>query len=174
MIINKRLYAAWNSWLNRLVLVQQGLNNSQWHQSHTKLSCFSFEKVQRIHVSLVFDEVVRTRSHSSFPFISCSQNIISFIFRILALSWSNTGGDLYFLNCKFLETVETDFLDAAVYIDGGENSLLCPQGMAFSLEERLQLGTHGLLPPCFISQDVQLMRVLKNYDMRKDDLDRWS
>ncbi|TWW79628.1 NADP-dependent malic enzyme, mitochondrial [Takifugu flavidus] len=46
-------------------------------------------------------------------------------------------------------------------------------GMAFSLEERLQLGTHGLLPPCFISQDVQLMRVLKNYDMRRDDLDRY-
>lgn len=47
------------------------------------------------------------------------------------------------------------------------------KGMAFSLEERLQLGTHGLLPPCFISQDVQLLRVLKNYDMRKDDLDRY-
>lgn len=44
--------------------------------------------------------------------------------------------------------------------------------MAFSLEERLQLGIHGLLPPCFISQDVQLLRVLKNYDMKKDDLDR--
>ncbi|TNN02949.1 hypothetical protein fugu_010436 [Takifugu bimaculatus] len=47
------------------------------------------------------------------------------------------------------------------------------KGMAFSLEERLQLGTHGLLPPCFISQDVQLMRVLKNYDMRQGDLDRY-
>lgn len=46
------------------------------------------------------------------------------------------------------------------------------QGMAFTLEERLQLGTHGLLPPCFISQDVQVMRVHKNYAMRKDDLDR--
>lgn len=47
------------------------------------------------------------------------------------------------------------------------------KGMAFSLEERLQLGTHGLLPPCFISQDVQLLRVLKNYDMKRDDLDRY-
>uniref|UniRef100_A0A3P9JIE4 NADP-dependent malic enzyme n=1 Tax=Oryzias latipes TaxID=8090 RepID=A0A3P9JIE4_ORYLA len=46
-------------------------------------------------------------------------------------------------------------------------------GMAFSMEERLQLGIHGLLPPCFISQDVQLLRVLKNYDMKKDDLDRY-
>ncbi|KAM3613946.1 uncharacterized protein V6R79_007491 [Siganus canaliculatus] len=45
--------------------------------------------------------------------------------------------------------------------------------MAFSLEERLQLGTHGLLPPCFINQDVQLLRVLKNYAMKKDDLDRY-
>ncbi|XP_061574195.1 NADP-dependent malic enzyme [Cololabis saira] len=47
------------------------------------------------------------------------------------------------------------------------------KGMAFSMEERLQLGIHGLLPPCFISQDVQLLRVLKNYDMKKDDLDRY-
>lgn len=49
---------------------------------------------------------------------------------------------------------------------------VCLQGMAFSLEERLQLGTHGLLPPCFINQDVQLLRAIKNYEMRKDDLDR--
>uniref|UniRef100_A0A8C6V6V2 Malic enzyme n=1 Tax=Neogobius melanostomus TaxID=47308 RepID=A0A8C6V6V2_9GOBI len=46
-------------------------------------------------------------------------------------------------------------------------------GMAFSLEERQQLGIHGLLPPCFISQDVQLLRVLKNYDMKRDELDRY-
>ncbi|PWA32404.1 hypothetical protein CCH79_00012027 [Gambusia affinis] len=45
--------------------------------------------------------------------------------------------------------------------------------MAFSLEERLQLGIHGLVPPCFVSQDVQLLRVLKNYDMKRDDLDRY-
>ncbi|XP_062255734.1 NADP-dependent malic enzyme isoform X2 [Platichthys flesus] len=45
--------------------------------------------------------------------------------------------------------------------------------MAFTLEERHQLGIHGLLPPCFISQDVQLLRVLKNYDMKRDDLDRY-
>ncbi|XP_058504652.1 NADP-dependent malic enzyme [Solea solea] len=50
---------------------------------------------------------------------------------------------------------------------------LLNKGMAFSLEERLQLGIHGLLPPCFISQDVQLLRVLKNYDMKRDDLDRY-
>uniref|UniRef100_A0A3Q2P8S5 Malic enzyme n=1 Tax=Fundulus heteroclitus TaxID=8078 RepID=A0A3Q2P8S5_FUNHE len=48
-----------------------------------------------------------------------------------------------------------------------------PKGMAFSLEERLQLGIHGLVPPCFVSQDVQLLRVLKNYDMKRDDLDRY-
>ncbi|XP_060937091.1 NADP-dependent malic enzyme isoform X2 [Limanda limanda] len=46
-------------------------------------------------------------------------------------------------------------------------------GLAFTLEERHQLGIHGLLPPCFISQDVQLLRVLKNYDMKRDDLDRY-
>lgn len=121
----------------------------------------------------MFYEAILTGSHSYFPFTSSRQNIISFNFRFLALSW---GRDLFFfsLNWRFLETVEGDFLDAAAYTDGGDNRLLCPQGMAFSLEERLQLGTHGLLPPCFIGQDVQLMRVLKNYDMRKDDLDRWS
>ncbi|XP_062321050.1 NADP-dependent malic enzyme isoform X2 [Osmerus eperlanus] len=47
------------------------------------------------------------------------------------------------------------------------------KGMAFSLEERLQLGIHGLLPPCFLSQDVQLLRVLRNFDRKKDDLDRY-
>ncbi|XP_042560614.1 NADP-dependent malic enzyme, mitochondrial-like [Clupea harengus] len=45
--------------------------------------------------------------------------------------------------------------------------------MAFSLEERLQLGIHGLLPPCFLSQDVQLLRVIRNYEIKKDDLDRY-
>lgn len=50
---------------------------------------------------------------------------------------------------------------------------LLNKGMAFSLEERQQLGIHGLLPPCFISQDIQVLRVLKNYDMKKDDLDRY-
>ncbi|KAM4042800.1 NADP-dependent malic enzyme [Anomaloglossus baeobatrachus] len=47
------------------------------------------------------------------------------------------------------------------------------KGMAFSLEERLQLGIHGLLPPCFLSQDVQVLRVLKNYERQKCDLDRY-
>ncbi|XP_078255840.1 NADP-dependent malic enzyme isoform X2 [Rhinoraja longicauda] len=45
--------------------------------------------------------------------------------------------------------------------------------MAFTLEERLQLGIHGLLPPCVLNQDVQVLRVLRNYEMRKDDLDRY-
>ncbi len=54
-------------------------------------------------------------------------------------------------------------------VDSSVSSL---QGMAFSLEERLQLGIHGLLPPCFLSQDVQVLRVLRNYELKKDDLDR--
>ncbi|XP_043921928.1 NADP-dependent malic enzyme isoform X2 [Protopterus annectens] len=47
------------------------------------------------------------------------------------------------------------------------------KGMAFTLEERLQLGIHGLLPPCFLSQDVQVLRILRNYDMKSNDLDRY-
>lgn len=81
------------------------------------------------------------------------------------------------------ESVETEMhkceekRNSFVYIkkrgyDVTRNPLL-NKGMAFSLEERQQLGIHGLLPPCFISQDIQLLRVLKNYDMKRDDLDRY-
>ena len=48
-----------------------------------------------------------------------------------------------------------------------------PQGMAFTLEERLQLGIHGLIPPCFLSQDVQLLRVMRYYERQQSDLDKW-
>nr|XP_033805333.1 NADP-dependent malic enzyme, mitochondrial [Geotrypetes seraphini] len=47
------------------------------------------------------------------------------------------------------------------------------KGMAFSLEERLQLGIHGLLPPCFLSPDVQVLRVLKSYETKSNDLDKY-
>uniref|UniRef100_A0A8V0XVZ7 Malic enzyme n=1 Tax=Gallus gallus TaxID=9031 RepID=A0A8V0XVZ7_CHICK len=45
--------------------------------------------------------------------------------------------------------------------------------MAFTLKERLQLGIHGLLPPCFLSQDVQVLRVMKNYENKTNDLDKY-
>uniref|UniRef100_A0A6I8PEV2 Malic enzyme 3 n=1 Tax=Ornithorhynchus anatinus TaxID=9258 RepID=A0A6I8PEV2_ORNAN len=48
-----------------------------------------------------------------------------------------------------------------------------PQGMAFTLGERLQLGIHGLLPPCFLSQDVQLLRVMRYYERQPSDLDKY-
>uniref|UniRef100_A0A8C6VW71 malate dehydrogenase (oxaloacetate-decarboxylating) (NADP(+)) n=1 Tax=Nothobranchius furzeri TaxID=105023 RepID=A0A8C6VW71_NOTFU len=47
------------------------------------------------------------------------------------------------------------------------------KGMAFTLEERLQLGIHGLLPPCFLSQDVQVLRVMKSYETRANPLDKY-
>uniref|UniRef100_A0A8C3QHG1 Malic enzyme N-terminal domain-containing protein n=1 Tax=Cyanoderma ruficeps TaxID=181631 RepID=A0A8C3QHG1_9PASS len=47
------------------------------------------------------------------------------------------------------------------------------KGMAFTLEERLQLGIHGLLPPCFLSQDIQVLRVLKNFEKQSNDLDKY-
>uniref|UniRef100_A0A673UPZ8 Malic enzyme n=1 Tax=Suricata suricatta TaxID=37032 RepID=A0A673UPZ8_SURSU len=45
------------------------------------------------------------------------------------------------------------------------------KGMAFTLEERLQLGIHGLIPPCFLSQDVQLLRIMRYYERQQSDLD---
>ncbi|XP_005995203.1 NADP-dependent malic enzyme, mitochondrial isoform X1 [Latimeria chalumnae] len=47
------------------------------------------------------------------------------------------------------------------------------KGMAFTLEERLQLGIHGLLPPCFLSQDVQVLRVMESYETKNSDLDKY-
>nr|XP_030691728.1 NADP-dependent malic enzyme, mitochondrial isoform X3 [Globicephala melas] len=46
-------------------------------------------------------------------------------------------------------------------------------GMAFTLEERLQLGIHGLIPPCFLSQDVQLLRIMRYYERQQSDLDKY-
>uniref|UniRef100_A0A8C3STT2 Malic enzyme n=1 Tax=Chelydra serpentina TaxID=8475 RepID=A0A8C3STT2_CHESE len=46
-------------------------------------------------------------------------------------------------------------------------------GMAFTLEERQQLNIHGLLPPCFLSQDVQVLRILVNFERQTSDLDRY-
>uniref|UniRef100_A0A8C0BD77 Malic enzyme n=1 Tax=Buteo japonicus TaxID=224669 RepID=A0A8C0BD77_9AVES len=47
------------------------------------------------------------------------------------------------------------------------------QGMAFTLEERQQLNIHGLLPPCFVSQDAQVYSILKNFERLTSDLDRY-
>ncbi|MGH0120226.1 UNVERIFIED_CONTAM: hypothetical protein FKN15_056551 [Acipenser sinensis] len=66
---------------------------------------------------------------------------------------------LIIANCTGKENTET-----------GKDTKL--QGMAFTLEERLQLGIHGLLPPCFLSQDVQVLRVMKSYETRSTDLDK--
>uniref|UniRef100_A0A8C6ZTQ4 Malic enzyme n=1 Tax=Nothoprocta perdicaria TaxID=30464 RepID=A0A8C6ZTQ4_NOTPE len=46
-------------------------------------------------------------------------------------------------------------------------------GMAFTLEERQQLNIHGLLPPCFLSQDVQVYTILQNFERLTSDLDRY-
>ncbi|XP_007944464.1 NADP-dependent malic enzyme, mitochondrial [Orycteropus afer afer] len=47
------------------------------------------------------------------------------------------------------------------------------KGMAFTLEERIQLGIHGLIPPCFLSQDVQLLRIMRSYERQQSDLDKY-
>nr|KAF6466317.1 malic enzyme 3 [Rousettus aegyptiacus] len=45
--------------------------------------------------------------------------------------------------------------------------------MAFTLEERMQLGIHGLIPPCFLSQDVQVLRIMRYYERQQSDLDKY-
>lgn len=47
------------------------------------------------------------------------------------------------------------------------------KGLAFTLEERQQLNIHGLLPPCFLSQDIQVLRIVKNFERLTSDLDRY-
>ncbi|XP_035686530.1 NADP-dependent malic enzyme-like isoform X1 [Branchiostoma floridae] len=47
------------------------------------------------------------------------------------------------------------------------------KGMAFTLEERQHLGIHGLLPPSFLTQDLQAYRVRENYKRQHTDLDRY-
>ncbi|XP_041535583.1 NADP-dependent malic enzyme [Microtus oregoni] len=45
--------------------------------------------------------------------------------------------------------------------------------LAFTLEERQQLNIHGLLPPCFVSQEIQVLRVVKNFERLNSDFDRY-
>ncbi|XP_054348814.1 NADP-dependent malic enzyme isoform X2 [Pongo pygmaeus] len=45
--------------------------------------------------------------------------------------------------------------------------------LAFTLEERQQLNIHGLLPPSFNSQEIQVLRVVKNFEHLNSDFDRY-
>ncbi|XP_036895355.1 NADP-dependent malic enzyme [Sturnira hondurensis] len=45
--------------------------------------------------------------------------------------------------------------------------------LAFTLKERQQLNIHGLLPPCFITQDLQVLRIIKNFERLNSDFDRY-
>uniref|UniRef100_H0XB68 Malic enzyme n=1 Tax=Otolemur garnettii TaxID=30611 RepID=H0XB68_OTOGA len=47
------------------------------------------------------------------------------------------------------------------------------QDLAFTLEERQQLNIHGLLPPCFNSPEMQVLRVVKNCERLPSDFDRY-
>lgn len=45
--------------------------------------------------------------------------------------------------------------------------------MAFSLRERQILGIHGLLPPAFMTQQQQVLRVMANLRRQPTDLARY-
>ena len=47
------------------------------------------------------------------------------------------------------------------------------KGMGFSIEERQLLGIHGLLPPAYLDQEVQVLRVMTSFWREADDLARY-
>ena len=47
------------------------------------------------------------------------------------------------------------------------------QGMAFTLEERMILGIHGLIPPAFKTQDEQVKLCKANVDMYQENLQKY-
>ncbi|CAF1188991.1 unnamed protein product [Adineta ricciae] len=48
------------------------------------------------------------------------------------------------------------------------------KGMAFTIEERQNMGIHGLLPPAVLSQDIQALRVMTNLHRAQNDFDRYN
>src|SRR3954451_13817602 len=47
------------------------------------------------------------------------------------------------------------------------------KGTAFSNDERDALSIRGLLPPCVVTQDEQVARVLENFRARKSNLEKY-
>lgn len=47
------------------------------------------------------------------------------------------------------------------------------KGMAFTMDERQQLGIQGLIPPAVLSQEVQSLRIMTNFKREQTDLDRY-
>ncbi len=45
--------------------------------------------------------------------------------------------------------------------------------MAFTIEERQTLGIHGMLPPAVLTQEVQSLRIMTNFNRPQSDLDRY-
>ncbi|XP_052087376.1 NADP-dependent malic enzyme-like isoform X2 [Mytilus californianus] len=48
------------------------------------------------------------------------------------------------------------------------------KGHAFTLKERQLMGIHGLLPAAVVTQDQQMNRVLKNFEERPTDVDKYT
>jgi len=48
------------------------------------------------------------------------------------------------------------------------------KGTAYTIEERMKLGIHGLLPPSVVDIDTQIARLVKNYSYETTDLGRYS
>ncbi|MCA9926623.1 MAG: NAD-dependent malic enzyme [Anaerolineales bacterium] len=47
------------------------------------------------------------------------------------------------------------------------------KGTAFTAEEREAFGLHGLLPPRTVTQDIQVERILENFKMKENDLEKY-
>ncbi|KAA3664476.1 MAG: NAD-dependent malic enzyme [Chloroflexi bacterium] len=47
------------------------------------------------------------------------------------------------------------------------------KGTAFTCEEREKLGLHGILPPCAATQEMQVDRIMGNYNVKPNDLEKY-
>uniref|UniRef100_A0A8C7FMT5 Malic enzyme n=1 Tax=Oncorhynchus kisutch TaxID=8019 RepID=A0A8C7FMT5_ONCKI len=74
--------------------------------------------------------------------------------------------------CQNVQNCSKSALKIRMHKIGLKSQRFLYTGMAFTLQERLQLGIHGLLPPVYLSQDVQVLRIMKSYEGR-NPLDKY-
>ena len=72
----------------------------------------------------------------------------------------------------FLDIFQTAVKDLPHGVDLLHNPML-NKGTAFTLAEREKLSLHGLLPPCATTQEMQVQRIMGNFNMKPNDLEKY-